>query len=61
MNDFRPQAVPTIGWHYDRMALALHWISALLLVLMTGLGWYMMEIEHTPRPSRISSCISLWG
>jgi len=48
MNLFRPQALPTVGWRYDRMALALHWISALLLVFMTGLGWYMMEIEHTP-------------
>lgn len=48
MNLFRPQAVPTVGWRYDRIALALHWISALLLVFMTGLGWYMMEIEHTP-------------
>ena len=48
MNLFRPQAVPTVGWHYDRFALALHWLSAVLLVFMTGLGWYMMEIEHTP-------------
>lgn len=48
MNRFRPQAVPTVGWHYDRFALVLHWISAVLLVFMTGLGWYMMEIEHTP-------------
>ena len=48
MNLFRPQALPTVGWRYDRIALVLHWISALLLVFMTGLGWYMMEIEHTP-------------
>lgn len=48
MNLFRAQALPTVGWRYDRVALALHWLSAVLLVLMTGLGWYMMDIEHTP-------------
>lgn len=48
MKHFPPQAMPTVGWHYDRMALALHWLSALLLVAMTALGWTMMAIEHTP-------------
>lgn len=48
MQRFSPQAVPTVGWHYDRFAQLLHWLSALLLVAMTGLGWIMMEIEHSP-------------
>lgn len=40
-------AVPTTHG-YTRTAVALHWVSALLLVAMTALGWYMTSIEDDP-------------
>jgi cytochrome b561 len=33
---------------YGTPAKWLHWILAILLIGMVGLGWYMMEVEHTP-------------
>lgn len=35
-------------WGYDVFSKLLHWILALLLVGLIGLGWYMMEIEDQP-------------
>ena len=35
-------------WRYSAPAIALHWIIALVLFTLFGLGWYMMEIEHRP-------------
>ena len=36
------------NWHYALPALVLHWLVALLTVLMAALGWYMVSIEDTP-------------
>ena len=41
---------PIVGayWRYDSPAVVLHWLVALLIVGMFGLGWYMMSIEKEP-------------
>jgi len=36
------------SWKYRQPAIWLHWISALLIVGLLGLGWYMMSIEDDP-------------
>ncbi len=33
---------------YATTAMALHWLLAVLLVSMIGVGWYMMSIEDEP-------------
>jgi cytochrome b561 len=33
---------------YAPVAVLLHWVLALLIVSMMGLGWYMMSIEEDP-------------
>lgn len=34
---------------YDRVAIALHWLVALGVFIMIGLGWYMVDIpKNTP-------------
>lgn len=35
-------------WHYAPVAVALHWLVALLVVGMAGVGWYMHSIEDDP-------------
>lgn len=35
-------------WTYSNLAIALHWILAVLIVAMVSLGWYMMSIEDEP-------------
>ncbi len=29
---------------YDRMAIGLHWLMVILIVVMYGLGWYMVDL-----------------
>jgi cytochrome b561 len=43
-------AAPRIrpAWRYDSVAIALHWVSALLIAATAGLGWYMLENEEAP-------------
>ncbi|MES2163115.1 MAG: cytochrome b [Pseudomonadota bacterium] len=36
------------SWKYQRPAIWLHWISALLIIGLLGVGWYMMSIEDEP-------------
>jgi cytochrome b561 len=35
-------------WRYGAPAIVLHWVLALLIVFMAGLGWYMMSVEREP-------------
>src|SRR4051794_4060534 len=35
-------------WRYSPPAVVLHWLIALLIATLFGLGWYMMEIERQP-------------
>ncbi|MDB5872086.1 MAG: putative cytochrome [Ramlibacter sp.] len=37
-----------IAWQYGAPAIALHWLLAVLISFMAGLGWYMMTVEHEP-------------
>lgn len=41
----RPNVKPT---PYASLAVLLHWALAVLIISMTGLGWYMMSIEEEP-------------
>jgi cytochrome b561 len=41
-------APPGAQWKYGHPAVALHWLIALLIAVLLGLGWYMMEIEKEP-------------
>lgn len=44
-----PHAIPTARTPaYTPLAVALHWALAVLIIGMTGLGWYMMSIEDDP-------------
>lgn len=36
------------NWRYGGVAVLLHWVLALLIAGMIGLGWYMMAIEDEP-------------
>ncbi|GGC64048.1 cytochrome b [Undibacterium terreum] len=36
------------NWKYPKPAIWLHWISALLIVGLLCVGWYMMSIEDEP-------------
>jgi cytochrome b561 len=35
-------------WRYGPPAVVLHWLVAILIVGLLGLGWYMMSIEKQP-------------
>jgi cytochrome b561 len=36
------------AWHYSRVAVALHWLIAALILTLLPLGWYMLSIEKDP-------------
>jgi cytochrome b561 len=38
---------------YDRTAMALHWLVALLILALTGLGWYMVGIPKGTPPVKL--------
>ncbi|MBC7572775.1 MAG: cytochrome b [Herminiimonas sp.] len=38
----------TREWRYSAPAIVLHWLLALLIAGMAGVGWYMMSIEDSP-------------
>lgn len=42
----QPQA--STAWRYGIPAIVLHWLLAVLIAGMAGLGWYMMTIEKQP-------------
>jgi cytochrome b561 len=48
-NPARPHAAEASGFRYAPPALWLHWLMALLIVFMIGLGLYMVAIEKQPR------------
>lgn len=35
-------------WHYGPLAIGLHWLIAILIIGLIGLGWYMMSVEDEP-------------
>lgn len=36
------------GWRYSKPAMAFHWLLAILIPFMLGVGWFMVSIEDTP-------------
>ena len=44
----KPSGAISAQWRYGMPAIVLHWVLALLIVFMAGLGWYMMTVEHEP-------------
>lgn len=47
LSDKKPNSTATT-WHYGSLAIALHWIIAVLIIGMIGLGWYMLSVEKQP-------------
>ena len=45
----RARSAGAAEWRYGRPAIVLHWLLALLIVVMLALGWFMMTIERTPQ------------
>ncbi len=43
-----PSSLTHTHWHYGRVAIILHWVMAILLAGMAGLGWYMLANEDEP-------------
>lgn len=41
-------SAPGEDWRYGRLAIFLHWVIALLVAVLLGLGWYMMSVEEDP-------------
>lgn len=41
-------AATQADWRYSPPAVVLHWLVALLIFTLFGLGWYMMAIEYRP-------------
>jgi cytochrome b561 len=39
---------PTTPWRYSPPAVVLHWLLALLIIGMVGLGWYVGAIDGRP-------------
>ena len=48
--DLSPNTPSTTAatWHYGALAIALHWIIAVLIIGQVGLGWYMLSVEKQP-------------
>ena len=44
----KPATTSNEPLRYSYTAVALHWLLAILLIGMIGLGWYMMSIEDEP-------------
>jgi len=41
-------AIANGHWRYSHPAITLHWLIAVFVVGLLGLGWYMMSIERQP-------------
>ncbi|WP_317203553.1 cytochrome b [Janthinobacterium sp.] len=41
-------AETSASWKYATPAVLLHWLLAVLIASMVGVGWYMMSIEDEP-------------
>lgn len=48
VNNMHPAPLPSRAPAYATLAITLHWMLAILIIGMTGLGWYMMSIEDDP-------------
>lgn len=49
MNESKSNKIsPTPAWRYAAPAMLLHWLLALLVVILVSVGWYMLKIEKDP-------------
>lgn len=48
MSDHELNSIGPAAWKYGKPALLLHWILAILIASLLGIGWYMMSIEDDP-------------
>lgn len=48
MSNYKVNSTGEAGWKYAKPAIYLHWVLALLIVSLVGIGWYMMSIEDDP-------------
>lgn len=49
MTDHGMNSVATsVSWRYATPAVLLHWLLAILIASLVGIGWYMMSIEKDP-------------
>ncbi len=52
--EFSADTIPAAaGGRYDRVAIALHWLLALMLVTSFGVGLYMTELPMSPTRLRV--------
>lgn len=43
------RASPAPAWRYAPPAMLLHWLLAVMVVVLVSVGWYMLSIEDDPR------------
>lgn len=48
MSNYKVNSTAEADWKYAKPAVFLHWVLALLIVSLVGIGWYMMSIEDDP-------------
>lgn len=48
MSNYKVNSTGEAGWKYAKPAVFLHWVLAVLIVSLVGVGWYMMSIEDDP-------------
>lgn len=48
MSDHQLSSTNAADWKYAKPAVILHWVLAVLIASLLGLGWYMMSIEDDP-------------
>lgn len=45
---FQPKVGATVPKRYSTGLIIFHWISALIVLVMIGTGWWMLELIHDP-------------
>ena len=48
MSNHEFNSIGSTDWKYAKPAVILHWLLAVLIASLVGLGWYMMSIEDDP-------------
>jgi cytochrome b561 len=48
VSNHEPNSTSAPYWKYAKPAVALHWVLAVLIACLLGIGWYMMSIEDDP-------------
>ena len=48
MSNHEFNSIGSTDWKYAKPAVILHWLLAVLIASLVGVGWYMMSIEDDP-------------